>query len=65
MQINHLARIGGSDVKDGVWRAMSRLLAHSVQLELNWNGKTGWKTKDGKTRRAFGGTELSRVVTSM
>ena len=65
MQINHLARIGGDNIRDGVWRAMGRLLAHSVQLELNWNGRAGWKTKDGKTRRAFGGTKLSKVVTSM
>ena len=39
LQINDLAVIGGSNVKENVRRVMSHVLHHALALQYNWAGR--------------------------
>ncbi|XP_056275980.1 uncharacterized protein LOC130197360 isoform X2 [Pseudoliparis swirei] len=50
--INHLSLIGGSDVKDTVWRLMKHTISNTLAKETNWrgvNGKTSMASLQLKT----------------
>uniref|UniRef100_A0A8C6TPX0 DUF4806 domain-containing protein n=1 Tax=Neogobius melanostomus TaxID=47308 RepID=A0A8C6TPX0_9GOBI len=39
--INHLSLIGGTDVRDTVFRIMKRVVSHSLATKTNWRGING------------------------
>lgn len=39
--IKHLSLIGGSDVKDTVWRLMKHLITNTLAKDTNWRGVNG------------------------
>jgi len=62
LQINDLAVIGGSNVKENVRRVMSHVLQHAVALQYNWAGKSGWKSQSEEAKLAFGNLLICSAI---
>ena len=52
-------------MKENVGRVMSHVLDHTVVLQYNWAGKSGWKSHTDDIKRAFGSLLLSSVIKRM
>ena len=51
------------EVKRAVKKVLDMCLQHELQLKLNMQGKTGWKSKSGVQKFPFEGTILCKVIT--